>query len=145
MLFCCATVRVRVSPLRPCAFSRVDAPFYPQIPPPQYIKSARRCSPSCMSSCPKYFSITTLRCAGSLSHLRFRVLGHVSIMEGLLAADDLLRVKQPRARRSSPLVVFVVVVRKIRPRCSLMQGRGPPRPSRNETLDGRRDGGTRSQ
>ena len=67
------------------------------------------------------------------AHLRFRVLGHVSIMEGLLADDDLLRVMlQPLApsRRLSPLVVVVVVVvvvvaRKIRPRCSLMQGRGP--------------------
>ena len=64
------------------------------------------------------------------AHLRFRVLGHVSIMEGLLADDDLLRVVlQPLApsRRLSPLVVVVVVVvaRKIRPRSSLMQGRGP--------------------
>ena len=61
-------------------------------------------------------------------------------MEGLLAADGLLRVMQPRARRSSPLDVVVnvvVVVRKIRPRRSLMQGRGTRPTSRNETLDGR--------
>ena len=69
-------------------------------------------------------------CITTPAHLRFRVLGHVSIMEGLLADDDLLRVMlQPLApsRRLSPLVVVVVVVvaRKIRPRCSLMQGRGP--------------------
>ena len=68
-------------------------------------------------------------------------------MEGLLAADRLLRVMQPRAPRSSPLVVVVVVnvvvvVRKIRARRSLMQGRGTRPTSRNETLDGRTDHST---
>ena len=69
-------------------------------------------------------------------------------MEGLLAADRLLRVMQPRAPRSSPLVVVVVVnvvvvvVRKIRARRSLMQGRGTRPTSRNETLDGGTDHST---